>query len=500
MGGGIFISYRREDAAGEAGRLADHLTSRFGHGRVFMDIDAIEPGTDFVASLDRALTATGVVLVVIGRHWLTAVDSGGRKRLEDPADFVRREVLSALQGDGRVVPVLVQGATMPSAAELPAEMAPLAARQAMAIQHEEFSADAQRLADAIAPLVGKARGVTSQTAVLAAVGLLVLLAAGATAWRVQSVARDEQARAEVAELIRVADGQRDRGQLSDALSTLDRALSADVDTTAARTLQEDVAMQWVRELTVESGQRFGDAMVAPLAVLDRAAASASGARQGDLLAHLGWATFLRWRDGDRPLDPEGAYRRAMAVDPTNPYANAMLGHWMLSYDQAPDSLDQARRHFRTAIDAGRATGFVRSLQLSALRNLGSAEGNLETVRVMDEMRRRGESLEPRQVRDSWNIYYFALSDGASLSSTALLAALPPSEHLLTLQWAFDDYSRGDASRLLQLRYYTARLQADSGNIVAARNSLQALRNELRESPGSLAGAVDRTLNALGSRP
>jgi hypothetical protein len=132
--------------------------------------------------------------------------------------------------------------------------------------------------------------------------------------------------------------------------------------------------------------------------------------------------------------------------------------------------------------------------------VGSVDNRLETIRVIDEMRRRDERLRPRDVSDAWSIYYFALSDSGSLTSTALLAVLPPAEHLLTLRWAFDDYSRADESRLFQMRYYTARLQAEAGDTTAARNELQALRSELRSSPGSLRDAVERALEAVTARP
>src|SRR5262245_3337205 len=140
MGGGsIFISYRREDSAGEAGRLAEHLARRFGDDRVFIDIDAIAPGADFVVALDRALTDTKVVLVMIGRQWLGITNAQGARRLDDPDDFVRREIETALQRGTSVIPVLVQNVVMPSATQLPGAISKLASRQAMSIQHEEFN-------------------------------------------------------------------------------------------------------------------------------------------------------------------------------------------------------------------------------------------------------------------------------------------------------------------------------------------------------------------------
>ncbi|HEY6614403.1 MAG TPA: toll/interleukin-1 receptor domain-containing protein, partial [Vicinamibacterales bacterium] len=118
----IFVSYRREDAAGDAGRLADHLTRRFGRGQVFLDIDTIDPGTDFVRVLQSSLRETAAVLVVIGQRWTSVSNSSGMRRLDDAKDFVRLEVEESLGRDIPVVPVLVQGATMPRAEDLPASM------------------------------------------------------------------------------------------------------------------------------------------------------------------------------------------------------------------------------------------------------------------------------------------------------------------------------------------------------------------------------------------
>jgi hypothetical protein len=125
MSARVFISYRREDAAGHVGRLYDALAARLGADAVFMDIDHIAPGQNFADVLHRAVSTCQVVLVVIGPRWLAAADPDGGRRLDGPADFVRLEVAEALRGTTRVIPVLVHGARMPEAAELPAELAPL---------------------------------------------------------------------------------------------------------------------------------------------------------------------------------------------------------------------------------------------------------------------------------------------------------------------------------------------------------------------------------------
>lgn len=141
----IFISYRREDSAANAGRLHDRLTSRFGDDRVFMDIDDIAPGDDFTKVLYRTLNVCNTVIVVIGRQWADVVDESGCRRLDDPQDFVRMEIETALRRGIRVVPVLVDDATMPDGSELPVTLAALPLRQAVEVRDRYFHDDADRL-------------------------------------------------------------------------------------------------------------------------------------------------------------------------------------------------------------------------------------------------------------------------------------------------------------------------------------------------------------------
>jgi len=143
----IFVSYRREDAAGHAGRLFDRLRARFGEESVFMDVSGIEPGVDFVEAIDREVGSCDVLLAVIGREWLGCRDAGGRRRLEDPNDFIRIEVARALARGVRVVPVLVEGATMPPADALPSDLQPLARRHAVELRDTRWDADVEDLID-----------------------------------------------------------------------------------------------------------------------------------------------------------------------------------------------------------------------------------------------------------------------------------------------------------------------------------------------------------------
>ena len=137
---GIFISYRREDAPGHAGRLYDVLSSRFGEEQVFMDL-SMELGIDFVEHINKAVGSCRLLVAVIGPHWTSTQDAHGRRRLDDPADFIRVEVETGLRRpEVRVVPVLVQGARMPDADELPASLAELTRRNALEVSGRALEA------------------------------------------------------------------------------------------------------------------------------------------------------------------------------------------------------------------------------------------------------------------------------------------------------------------------------------------------------------------------
>jgi YVTN family beta-propeller protein len=146
---GIFLSYRRDDSAGWAGRLYEHLVEDWGPGPVFMDIDAIRPGEDFRESITRTLHTCDVVLVVIGPNWLSARDEAGNRRLDDPGDTHRTEVAAALAADVLVVPVLVGGADMPKLSELPKPLKDLAYRHAAIIEDRRFVSDVNSLQEAL---------------------------------------------------------------------------------------------------------------------------------------------------------------------------------------------------------------------------------------------------------------------------------------------------------------------------------------------------------------
>jgi hypothetical protein len=146
----IFLSYRRDDSAGFAGRLSDELEAKLGAGSVFRDVDDIRPGEDFVAAINSQLNQVSAVLVMIGPHWLAA-DSNGQRRLDKADDFVRLEIQAALASGKPVIPLLVGGVAMPIEATLPADIAALARRQAVVLSDVDWKTDVARLVASLNP-------------------------------------------------------------------------------------------------------------------------------------------------------------------------------------------------------------------------------------------------------------------------------------------------------------------------------------------------------------
>jgi len=153
----IFLSYRHEETDWQASWLAEMLGDHFGEGVVFKDVDSIQPGDDFVQVITDAVGSCEVLLVLIGNRWLTITDQNERRRLDDPQDFVRLEIEAALKRNVRVVPILVQGAHMPHADDLPDSLAMLARRQAIELSPRRFKSDAGPLLKVLGQAISNAQ-------------------------------------------------------------------------------------------------------------------------------------------------------------------------------------------------------------------------------------------------------------------------------------------------------------------------------------------------------
>src|SRR5271157_5561318 len=150
MQGSVFISYRREDTAGYAGRLYDRLKTSF-PGRVFIDVGEIPPGTDFVKAIGQHLEGCAAMVALIGDNW------AAHDRLHDAADFVRVEIATALKRDISVIPVLVRAAKLPDTSSLPKDIQPLLRHQAISISDEDWDHGCERLIHALQAVLGPVR-------------------------------------------------------------------------------------------------------------------------------------------------------------------------------------------------------------------------------------------------------------------------------------------------------------------------------------------------------
>jgi len=141
----IFISYRRDDSAGHAGRVHDRLVQEFGRDLLFMDVDSIHLGEDFIKVLRKEVAKCDVLLAVIGHNWLNVRDEDGNRRLDNANDFVRVEIATALQRDIPVIPILLDGTQIPRPEQLPKNLEALAVRNGLDVRHASFHTDMDKL-------------------------------------------------------------------------------------------------------------------------------------------------------------------------------------------------------------------------------------------------------------------------------------------------------------------------------------------------------------------
>ena len=241
---GIFISYRRDDSIGHAGRLYDRLSAQFGEDQLFMDLDHIEPGDDFVQVINDAVGSCEILIALIGKNWLASADRHGR-RLDNPSDFVRLEIKTALERNIRVIPVLVHGAHMPAPQDLPADLAHLARRQAHELSDKRWRHDVEQLIGALENVLDERRRAREREAQAAA-------ARPRNTGELQRAQAEEGARRSAAERLR---RQRERFKQERARarrSTGERA-PAEAETAAARPVGADGHAQ---EMTNRVGVEF----------------------------------------------------------------------------------------------------------------------------------------------------------------------------------------------------------------------------------------------------
>ncbi|NJM95844.1 MAG: SUMF1/EgtB/PvdO family nonheme iron enzyme [Phormidesmis sp. RL_2_1] len=163
--GSIFISYRRSDTIAETGRIYDRLVREFSREQIFKDVDDIPFGVDFAEHLEHAVSQCQILLVIIGKTWITTTELDGTRRIDNPDDFVRIEIEAALKRNIPVIPLLLEGVSMPRRSQLPESLHLLARRNGTTIGHDpRFHTDMDRLIKGIQPLINNAKAVPQPVA------------------------------------------------------------------------------------------------------------------------------------------------------------------------------------------------------------------------------------------------------------------------------------------------------------------------------------------------
>ena len=190
-------------------------------------------------------------------------------------------------------------------------------------------------------------------------------------------------------------------------------------------------MKWLRDAHVRDGETFTELVNRLTPALTRGELTASGVRKADVLAHLGWAAFLKSRDTGDTSAVAAYYQRALQVDPGNPFAHANAGHLLLWQH---GSIEAAQQHFAAGLVTGRERAFVRRMQLAALKNSSLDEADASFVHVINDMRQSNESIDEDNRGALYSLYYFAVTRPSGLQH--FVAAVPAAEQIATLRALF----------------------------------------------------------------
>jgi hypothetical protein len=256
-------------------------------------------------------------------------------------------------------------------------------------------------------------------------------------------------------------------------------------------------MLWLENVHATSARSFTDTANELLPVLDRSLASAKGSEAADILAHIAWANFLRYRDGIREgVNIDSSLQRALNIDKTNPYAHAISGFWIMWQG---GSISAASEHFAAALASGRERGYVRSLEFAALTNRQEDDSDIALLRLANEMRKDSEPMSQHdRSLTLFNVFKVRLIYRDRL--VALLSVLPPADTEATVSWlgegASDIWSESGDAR----RYVLANLREIGGDRAQALVLYKALQKDMVGQNRSLAPQVDEAVKRLSAKP
>jgi len=291
----------------------------------------------------------------------------------------------------------------------------------------------------------------------------------------------------------IASGEREmqRGDHAAAFHSFERAAKLDPLDRQAQTQETEAAMRWLETVHATEKQSFTDVANQLLPVLDNAQVKAKGQAAGDILGHIAWANFLKYREGVREgVNVDDALKAALAADSNNVYAHAMSGFWILW--QGGD-LQAAESHFSAALAAGRVRPYVRELQLAALTDGDSAERDAEALRVANDMRKSGETLDASlRQKVFWNNFTSRFDSKDRLDAS--LSVLSPQDTATTYDWLDD--RRADAVKSAWRAFVDANLNEIQGRRDEALRQYQALQKQLIKTNIAIASAVDSAIQRL----
>jgi hypothetical protein len=469
----VFISYASEQE--ETARRIELSLEGDGHS-VFCDRSSLPSGESFDARIRAAIDESDLIVFLISR----ASISHGRYTLTELKFAEHKWAHPA----GHVLPVLVEPVAIDA---IPTYLRAVTILNPRGNLTAEVAGDVARMSASwwrkmLAP----------RRLVPPAIVVVAVLAAGVWTLLPRYLERREQA-AQVAALVQQSQERTTAGEYHTAWKLLEQARTTAPHSIEVSESQERLAMERLRRVGVDL---FGGDRSALLGLVDetlpalsRGATRARGERLADLLAHTGWAEYVRQLGGVAGSHPADHYRRALEVDSRNVYAHAMWGFDLLRERRSSTALADATRHFSAAVASERDRHYVRHVQIGALLQtytnvwIADTEREGEALRVANEMRINGETRpkgwQPGSLRRTlWAIYHFDVV--ASDRLEPLLTALPPVEHLATFRWLFpeEELPESDgAPSAFNYLFVLAQLQEQSGGRNAALDSYRRLLRE-----------------------
>jgi tetratricopeptide (TPR) repeat protein len=312
----------------------------------------------------------------------------------------------------------------------------------------------------------------------------------------------QQQRAQVASQKALAESQLKQGEYQASIATYDSIIKGNSLSSPALKAQLDTTMAWVEDFHVTASEGDDPSQLARpdldriLAILEAGLTQTSGPAAADVQAHLGWAHWLNRKIAEREFGPaaENNFRAALATDPSNVYANAMLAHWLL---QTGGSFAEANSHFKVALATGKVRPFVRRLQIGGLTNDERPGARTELIRTVNDMRIGNEALD-EETKLRILSYAFDPPSTRPVELTESLSAVPPDETLKTYNW-LDDAAPDDSyqsPQRVKRDYVAASILEISGKRVEALAKFRNVKLEIKGQFFTLEGLVDEAIKRL----